>query len=322
MKKSIIALAGIAAAAMCSAAESPSGPRIACDEPTYDFGQRDNREVVEHTFVIRNEGDLTLEIKRVHASCGCTVVQTSSRSVPPGGTAEITARLNLHGRRGPQHKTITVESNDPQQPRLILSLKGIAAEEMNVLPDRFFFGQVTGADTVSRTVTVSSEAVSFNITNITCNSGSLSVSVETVRTGHSYRVTATLKPPLPDGRLSANVRLYTDSEKYPTIDLPVWARVSGALTVAPRELVIPAQGPALTRYLIVRATDGREFRIEAVEVPWPEIQISTNSYPGGGYRITLSNIQPSADLRDTAVVVRTDAEGARELRVPIRVLSL
>ena len=228
MRRLGVVPAGLLLGALTVGAQSQPAPRIVCEEPTYDFGKRSNREVVEHTFIIRNEGDTTLEIRRVHASCGCTVVQTSTRQVPPGETARITARLNLRGRRGPQHKTITVESNDPHHPRLVLHLQGTALQEMNVLPDRFFFGQVSGADAVARTVEVSSAAVTFRITNITCSSALLDVDLQTVSSGHAYRVSARLKPPLPNGRFGANIRLYTDSEKYPTIDIPVWARVSGA----------------------------------------------------------------------------------------------
>ena len=305
-----------------SAGEPQHAPRIVCDEPVYDFGERDNRGVVEHTFTIRNEGDLTLEISRVRSSCGCTVVQTSSRSVPPGGSAQITARFNLRGRRGPQHKTITVESNDPRQPRLLLHLQGTAVQEMNLSPDRFFFGQTSAAEPVSRTVTISSATVTFHITNITCNSALVNVDSEVVEEGHTYRLTARLKNAVPEGSFHANVRVYTDSAKYPTIDLPVWAKVTSAITTAPRELVVPSQGPVLTRYIVLRETGGHAFHITNVSVPQPGITVTTNNFPGGGYRVTLSNIQPSPELRDTEVIIETDHPQMPRVTIPFRVLSM
>ncbi|HIE11306.1 MAG TPA: DUF1573 domain-containing protein, partial [Kiritimatiellae bacterium] len=177
------------AGGLLNGAEPQRAARIVCDEPVYDFGERDNREVVEHTFTIRNEGEATLEIRRVRSSCGCTVVQSSSQSIPPGGSAQITARFNLRGRRGPQHKTITVESNDPRQPRLLLHLQGTALQEMNVSPDRFFFGRTSGSRPVPRTVTISSRTITFHITNITCSSALVDIETSVVETGHAYRLT-------------------------------------------------------------------------------------------------------------------------------------
>ena len=127
----IIGLSGVSAWA---ANPVEHGPRLVCDEPVYDFGTMDNSQDVEHTFVLRNEGDLTLEIKNVRVSCGCTVADTSEKMVKPGTETMIKTRLSLKGRSGPQHKNITVESNDAKQPSFILSLQGTAAMEMQVRP--------------------------------------------------------------------------------------------------------------------------------------------------------------------------------------------
>ncbi|MGD9611900.1 MAG: DUF1573 domain-containing protein, partial [Kiritimatiellia bacterium] len=83
-------------------ADAALKPRIVCDEPVFDFGERNNTEFVEHDFPIRNAGTLSLEIRNVHASCGCTAVKPSQDEIPPGGEASIRARLDLRGRNGYQ----------------------------------------------------------------------------------------------------------------------------------------------------------------------------------------------------------------------------
>ena len=55
---------------------APLAPKIVCDEPSYDFGERDNNGFVEHNYVVRNAGTLS-EIREVRASCGCTAVKPS-----------------------------------------------------------------------------------------------------------------------------------------------------------------------------------------------------------------------------------------------------
>ena len=102
------------------AEEVVHAPKLVCDEPTYKFGELESSETVEHTFILRNEGDLDLEITRVKPACGCTAANLSEKIIHPGGEAQIRTRLSLRGRRGRQRKSITVESNDPKQPRLLL----------------------------------------------------------------------------------------------------------------------------------------------------------------------------------------------------------
>ena len=101
-----------------------TGPKIACDEPTYNFGDADSSQDVSHTFVLRNEGDQNLEISNVKPSCGCTVANITTRSIPPGGESLVTTKLALRGRQGQQRKGITVSSNDPKTPSLMLYIEG------------------------------------------------------------------------------------------------------------------------------------------------------------------------------------------------------
>lgn len=53
------------------AQSNPSNPpALICDQPSYDFGEMDNRKTVEHTFVIRNTGDRPVEITKLFSADG------------------------------------------------------------------------------------------------------------------------------------------------------------------------------------------------------------------------------------------------------------
>ena len=111
MKQLILSAMLVLAAHGARAEEAITGPRISCDEQVFNFGTVDSQNAIEHTFVLKNIGDTTLEISDVRAACGCTVANISSKSVAPGETSQLTARLNLQGRSGPQSKSITINSN-------------------------------------------------------------------------------------------------------------------------------------------------------------------------------------------------------------------
>ena len=232
MKYWIVSLCMLCAAGFVSAfgQENPPAaghaPKIVCDEPTFNFGTQDNSTEVEHSYLIRNDGDLTLEIKQVRPSCGCTVANISEKMIAPGASATISTKLSLKGRQGVQHKTITVESNDPAQPQLLLKLEGEAVAEVQISPMQLFYGRLDPEAVATGTVqVVLSGTNTMQITGISADTPFLVPSIATNTPGKSYSVTVVTRPPLPEGQARGNVTLTTDRPSQPTISIPVAAFV-------------------------------------------------------------------------------------------------
>jgi hypothetical protein len=227
-----------------SAAVAEPAPKIVCDEPIFDFGEKGNTEFVEHDYPIRNEGALSLEISDVHASCGCTAVKPSQNVVPPGGEASIRARLDLHGRNGMQVKTITVTSNDPKTPSLILQLKGTAVSALHAEPSSLFFGRVGPDSARSRTFDVISGRGPIQIVSSrTDNPGLILTAVAAAdgADGTRHRFDLALDPALPEGNINGSVFVKTDMADQPEISIPVAAFIATTATPAPAPSTAPAQ---------------------------------------------------------------------------------
>ncbi len=208
-------------------------PRIVCDEPNYDFGERNNTEFVEHDYPIRNAGTLSLEIRSVRASCGCTAVKPSQEVIPPGGEASIRARLDLRGRNGLQQKTITVESNDPDTPTLALSLKGTAIQPVRAQPSALFFGRIGPADEHSRVCEIISVRGPIQITSLRADHPGLllkQLDLEPGADGSTRKFELTIDPALPEGSVNGSVFVKTDQADQPEISIPVAAYVVPAAT--------------------------------------------------------------------------------------------
>jgi len=104
------------------ASKTTSGPKAVVDQPIIDKGTVPSGGKVEAAFTIRNEGNTPLEITRVQPTCGCTVADFD-KTVPPGGSGTVTARVDTSHMTGPIAKTINVFTNDPASPRLQLTVK-------------------------------------------------------------------------------------------------------------------------------------------------------------------------------------------------------
>ncbi len=329
MKRTVLALLfAVALLTQPCFAQEPApehAPKIACNEPTFNFGDVDNSQDVEHTFVVKNEGDLTLEIARARPSCGCTIASLSQNSVPPGDEAKIATKLSLRGRQGQQHKTITVESNDPKQPSFTLVLEGNALAEMQVRPNQVFFGRIATESCVTSVVEVAIQGTNpVTVTKSSCDVPFLTVDVQKKADSSTYAFTVATKPPLPRGTLRGNVHIETDSPKYPAMDIAVSAFVVGDISFAPEEIALvedPKQ--IVTRYVIARSESGHAFEITSVETPVPTMATSIVAMDANnaGYRVEIRNIVPTKDLDGKVLHIHTNLETAPDLAIPFRVIS-
>ncbi len=229
-----------------AAPDAALAPKIVCDEPVFDFGEKNNTEFVEHDYPIRNAGTLSLEIRHVRASCGCTAVKPSQDVIPPGGEASIRARLDLRGRNGFQNKTITVESNDPETPRLMLQLKGTAVQALRAEPSSLFFGRIGPGGARSRTFDIISGQGPIQITSYRADNPGLvlsAVPAEPGSDGGRHRFVLALDPALPEGSINGTAFVKTDMAGQPEISIPVAAYVVIEPPPAPAPESAPAPAP-------------------------------------------------------------------------------
>ena len=319
-KVKIITLLGIFAVThMVYAEEVVQGfaPEITCEETIYNFGEAEASETIEHTFVIKNEGNAVLEISRVRPACGCTVAELSEKLVAVGKQAEISTRLSLKGRRGHQRKSITVECNDPQNSRFMLYLEGDVNRALDINPDRLFFGQISPETQASKTITLTSKSKPIEITKVSSSAEQFDPTLEVVEEGKSYTIHVATKPPLGEGHINGYIRI-SRGNGQPDINIPVSAVVSGPLAVAPREITLRTQNDAVTRYIVVRPGSIKEFDIQGLDLPDPDMEANITTV-GPGYRIELSNIVPSHDLDGKTVRIRTNIPEKPEIIIPFKI---
>jgi len=65
-----------------------------------------------------------LIIRKVNSSCGCTAVSPKEKVIRPGQSSSIKAVFSSGTRVGRQNKSITVITNDPKSPNLVLRVTG------------------------------------------------------------------------------------------------------------------------------------------------------------------------------------------------------
>ena len=92
-----------------------NGPKIQFVESSFDFGDIEQGDVVEHTFAFENIGNQPLVISNVMTTCGCTAPSWPREPLAPGQKSELTVKFNSRGKIGIQNKVITIVSNGVNQ---------------------------------------------------------------------------------------------------------------------------------------------------------------------------------------------------------------
>jgi hypothetical protein len=98
-------------------------PKIVFKEDVHDFGHVPRGPELQYNFKFTNKGSAVLKIERVQTSCGCTGATVGEKTeYKKNESGEIKITFNTQGRSGHQEKTVSVFSNDPENPQKDLKI--------------------------------------------------------------------------------------------------------------------------------------------------------------------------------------------------------
>lgn len=101
-----------------------SVPHIVFDHYNHDYGHLKRGKILYHTFIITNEGGVPLQLTEVQTPKEIEIIDVPTYAIMPGENSILRLKINTRGKVGVQHQTILVNSNDPENPLVILGLHG------------------------------------------------------------------------------------------------------------------------------------------------------------------------------------------------------
>lgn len=232
------------AGATADAAEATDQPRAVVDEPIFDAGQVDKGAEVNHDFRIRNTGDQPLRIEEVRPACGCTVADYDE-TIAPGASGKIHAVLDTVDQSGAISKGLTVITNDPENPRLMLTIKAEVTPLVYLRPGfaRFVQTEGSGVGQVEQIIFTRSfddlEVVEVESPYPFIMTEAREATEEErleEATGRQWVVTVKLDyDQAPVGSLADYVRIHTNHPKQKTVSVPVSGFVRPMYVLTPEE---------------------------------------------------------------------------------------
>lgn len=105
-----------------------AAPEIHLEEQAWDFGDLPRDSLADYGLRIANLGDEPLELANVRSSCACLLIAFEPATLGTGEWTEVPLRYVPDRRKGEIAKTVFIDSNDPERPRIRFTVKGYVLE--------------------------------------------------------------------------------------------------------------------------------------------------------------------------------------------------
>jgi hypothetical protein len=137
-------------------AQAPS-PVISFDKTHHDFGIIDHDQEVYYRSKVTNKGSAPLQIKEIRPSCGCSYSMMGQWRLAPGEETFIEVHFNPAGLMGNVHKSLSVLSDDPANPDVLLTFEASVAYEIMPSTTAIFFNEISrSGPAITKTVRLQS----------------------------------------------------------------------------------------------------------------------------------------------------------------------
>ncbi len=222
--------------------------------------------------------------------------------------------------RGTFNKSVSVQTNDPDHPKVGLVARGRVLMPMNMSVTRLNFGQVAGyIPPRTKTVTLTSgDGGEIRPEIVPSPKGVYEARLCEVIQGHEYELEVFLNPDRITKNVRENLRVYTGVAEAPEVTLMVTASKAPRLAMTPRQFVFPAdRQEAMTRIARLKWDNGKPANILGVSTNLPEAQVTHEERKSG--QTVILTVPPGASKAgaSTSVTVRTDDPKARSFNIPI-----
>lgn len=247
-------------------------PKAVVAEPVKDAGTVAKGEKVAGDFVIKNEGDVPLEITQVQPACGCTVAEYD-KTIAPGQTGKVHAVVDTTTFNGPISKGVSVFTNDPANPQIELTLKAKVEPYVSVKPGYARYITVQGEPLegdIAQLVWVP-DGTPMDVTSVDSPYPFLSVSFREATDkerqpdmkGKVWRVEMKLSNDAKVGPLSDYVTVHTTHPKQKIVQIPVSGFVRPVMAVTPP---VADFGKIELKEPLKKALNVRNFATEPIKV--------------------------------------------------------
>jgi hypothetical protein len=275
-------------------------PVIFAAEPIFDFGTVKQGAEVEHIYKIKNTGDKDLIITKTVASCGCTASFATKDPIPPGKEGEVKAIFKTRGRRGRTSKRIVVSSNDPDTPKLYLTIKGDIIQDVELKPARLSFGSMLLGESAELKVELKlTRPEEVEITSVSSDDPRFTAKLIPGDGPGKSTVAVTFLGSDVQERINSSIKIALAGKDTTDALFPVRVQVVGNLQYPKRISLMKAGDVFSTRNINIVSREDKPFKIKRATDPDGRVKLSFSKKAEKKQRIVASVRDPEMSVDKT-----------------------
>lgn len=300
------------------------GPAIRFDYREIDFGKMPQMVKRDTVFTFTNLGDEPLHILDVRTSCGCTAALASEPIIQPGKKGTVDVTFDSKQFRGKVHKSVTVYSNDPGEPKASLKITADVEATINYSPTSFRLGTVKKGEKVTESVRIAAKKdKGLTVKDVQLSAEHFTWTKREVADPDSqiYIIEFSLRPEVPLGRLQERMVIDTGVEGAKPISINIRADVVNHFKTNPPVVNLGSfrQGKATSQVVVIQPLEKTSYNVESVQSTHPQIQTRLEKEDNGEYKVFLDvdpNVVPGR--LKARLLIRTTDPDEPVLTVPIQ----
>ncbi len=246
----------------------------------HDFEKITDEKSVAFSFTFVNTSDkLTVNVRNVQSTCGCTAADLGKRVYAPGERGQIDVTFNPTGKHGREQKSIFVDTDDPRAPRLELKIMATVIQRIRVEPASLWFGEVRYDNVIGtispKRIQITTTVPDFQVKGVTVEDKRFAV--RTLKTDQvekagekatrtTYEIS--VDENLPIGRIQTQGTFETNDAKQPKIAFTILLDAVGDLRVTPERMFIQTRSAseAFAQDTTLVHRDNGEFKVTGATV--------------------------------------------------------
>jgi hypothetical protein len=257
-----------------------------------DFGQYPAWEKRAAHYTIANTGTDDLMILRVRKTCGCASAACSTNRIAAGEHATVTVDMLPGSLSGNYSKNIFVESSDPSNRFIKLSVMGNAVPLVQVTPDHeVYAGRIKQGAGWNQTFQLvpSRPGIEFG-EPVVASSHPVTAAFNKAATNTlaSSELALTLPPTDASGDLRCSIEVPVIApDNHPPIKISVSGRIGTELSIIPGTAYLTFSDDPQTRHFSLRILGQRSRKLDPEELILPDHKQITSQISYNATRNTL-----------------------------------
>jgi hypothetical protein len=242
--------------------------------------------------------------------------------------SQIQVTFNSLGRRGKFHKIVQIQTNDPLNPLVELSVSGFIEQGLVTIPPMLDFGILHQGQTAQREIIIRYPA--FTPQGIRSIEPLPELDIvygsELTTSPPGTRIKAKLKSNLPVGTFNGTLILHLKNAQLSPFRIPVRANVLEPIEVRPSSLSIVVKDgiPPAEKILKIINHGNKSFQIEKLDYDRNLFEIDLKPiFLSRGYSVTI-RLKKTSEIKNVAsqLVLFTSNPENPKIRIPVQVWIL